>query len=200
MTSVWLDSLAKWIHFPRVNHSASWCVSKLTCYHDMHCSVLYTNGQCLYSGNHCLISICVSWFNSMLPPIWLAVCRYARDMKGVLLWYRLFNADYSVSKVDRTYMTCTLLIMTIPLFLYNVLMCLLLISSYTKAHMPSVLWNSWEAGGTSGTKKLVDELLVWLSVWVEVQMVCIWSSWCTATPSSLASLKSRIGSAFLALA
>jgi len=27
-------------------------------------------------------------------------------------------------------------------------------------------------------KKLSDEVLVWLSVWIEVQIVCIWSSWC----------------------
>ena len=36
---------------------------------------------------------------------------------------------------------------------------------------------------------------VWLSVWSEVQIVCIWSSWCHChpqTPSSLASLKSRL--------
>jgi len=27
-------------------------------------------------------------------------------------------------------------------------------------------------------KKLSDELLVWLSVWSKVQMICMWSSWC----------------------
>ena len=38
-------------------------------------------------------------------------------------------------------------------------------------------------------------MLVWLSVWSEVQIVCIWSSWCHChpkTPSSLASFKSRL--------
>ena len=38
-------------------------------------------------------------------------------------------------------------------------------------------------------------MLVWLSVWSEVQIVCIWSSWrhChPKTPSSLASYKSRL--------
>ena len=43
--------------------------------------------------------------------------------------------------------------------------------------------------------KLSDEVLVWLSVLSEVRMVCIWSSWCHChpqTPSSLASLKSRM--------
>ena len=38
-------------------------------------------------------------------------------------------------------------------------------------------------------------MLVWLSVWSEVQIVCIWSSWCHCRPqtlSSLASFKSRL--------
>jgi len=38
-------------------------------------------------------------------------------------------------------------------------------------------------------------VLVWLSVWSKVQIVCLWSSWCHChpiTPSSLASFKSRL--------
>jgi len=31
-------------------------------------------------------------------------------------------------------------------------------------------------------KKLSDEVLAWLSVWIEVQMICIWSSWCHCHP------------------
>jgi len=31
-------------------------------------------------------------------------------------------------------------------------------------------------------KKLSDELLAWLSLWSEVQMICIWSSWCHCHP------------------
>jgi len=43
-------------------------------------------------------------------------------------------------------------------------------------------------------RNLSDELLAWLSEWSEVQIISIWSSWCHchATPSSLASLKSRL--------
>ena len=40
---------------------------------------------------------------------------------------------------------------------------------------------------------------MWLSVWSEVQIVCVWSSWCHChleTPSSLASFKSRLVLAF----
>jgi len=55
-------------------------------------------------------------------------------------------------------------------------------------HLPSVLWNGWASGRASGLK-LSDEVLLWLSVWSEVQIVCIWSSWCHChpqTPSCLA--------------
>ena len=41
-------------------------------------------------------------------------------------------------------------------------------------------------------KKLSYGVLVWLSVWIVVQMICIWSSWCHCHPSSLASVKSRM--------
>jgi len=41
-------------------------------------------------------------------------------------------------------------------------------------------------------KELSDEVLAWLSVWCEVQMICKWSADATATPSSLASLKFRL--------
>jgi len=34
----------------------------------------------------------------------------------------------------------------------------------------------WESGRASGQKKMSDEVLAWLSVWSEVQMICIWSS------------------------
>jgi len=49
-------------------------------------------------------------------------------------------------------------------------------------------------------KKLSAEVLVWLSLWSEVQTVCMWSSWCHCrlkTPSSLASFKSRLCLLFL---
>jgi len=33
----------------------------------------------------------------------------------------------------------------------------------------------WAPGRAFGFKKLSDEVLVWLSVWSKVQIVCIWS-------------------------
>jgi len=40
----------------------------------------------------------------------------------------------------------------------------------------------WASGRASGLYKLSDEVLVWLSVWSEVQIVCIWSSRCHCIP------------------
>ena len=62
--------------------------------------------------------------------------------------------------------------------------------------MPSVLWHC-----CSGVRKSIlsikieCDVLVWLSVCSEVQIVCIWSSWCLCiqkSRSSLASFKSRL--------
>ena len=39
----------------------------------------------------------------------------------------------------------------------------------------------WTAGTASGLQNR-DEVLAWLSVWSEVQMICIWSSWCHCHP------------------
>ena len=58
--------------------------------------------------------------------------------------------------------------------------------------VPSVLWCCW-LGSRKGiwpVKKLSGEVLVWLSVWSEVQ-TCIWPSWCHCNSLSLASVKSR---------
>ena len=44
----------------------------------------------------------------------------------------------------------------------------------------------WQEGHPA-CKKLSGEVLAWLSVWSEVQMICIWSSWCHCHPSSRSS-------------
>jgi len=49
-------------------------------------------------------------------------------------------------------------------------------------------------------KKLSDELLAWLSVWSEVQMICIWSSWCHCHHVIFCFIKIQIGFTFLVLA
>ena len=49
----------------------------------------------------------------------------------------------------------------------------------------------WRQEGHPACKKLSSEVLVWLSVWSEVQ-ICIWSSWCHCHSLSLASVKSRL--------
>jgi len=40
----------------------------------------------------------------------------------------------------------------------------------------------WASGRASGLLKFTDEVLVWLSVWREVQIVCTWSIWCHCIP------------------
>jgi len=34
----------------------------------------------------------------------------------------------------------------------------------------------WASGRASGLQKFSDKVMVWLSVWSEVQIVCMWSS------------------------
>jgi len=46
-------------------------------------------------------------------------------------------------------------------------------------------------------KKLSDEVLVLLSVWTEVQMICIWSSWCCCHPVISCFIKIQNDLAFL---
>ena len=52
--------------------------------------------------------------------------------------------------------------------------------------VPSLLWHCWLDVGRSmrPVKKLSDEVLVRLSVWSEVQIACIWSSWCHCIPKA----------------
>ena len=50
----------------------------------------------------------------------------------------------------------------------------------------------WASGIASGLQKLSDEVLVWLSVWSEVQIVFMWSSWCHCHPKTVSSLASFI--------
>jgi len=46
--------------------------------------------------------------------------------------------------------------------------------------------------GRPACKKLSGGVLAWLSVWSEVQIVCIWIYWCHGHSLSLASVKSRL--------
>ena len=59
--------------------------------------------------------------------------------------------------------------------------------------LPSVLWCCWLGNrkGMRPVKKQSGGVLVWLSVWSEVQ-TCICSSWCHCHSLSLASVKSRL--------
>jgi len=60
--------------------------------------------------------------------------------------------------------------------------------------MPSVLWLCWLGGrkGIRPVKKQSGGILAWLSVWDEVQIICILPSRCHCHSLSLASVKSRL--------
>jgi len=54
---------------------------------------------------------------------------------------------------------------------------------YKEIHLLSALWHCWLVVRKSMQPvKLSDEVLAWLSVCSEVQMICIWSSWCHCHP------------------
>ena len=59
--------------------------------------------------------------------------------------------------------------------------------------LPSVLWRCWLGGrkGIRPVKKQSGGVLVWLSVWSEVQ-TCIWPSWCHCQSLPLAPVNSRL--------
>ena len=57
----------------------------------------------------------------------------------------------------------------------------------------------WVAGRISGLWKLTDGVLAWLSVWSEVQMICIWFSWCHCHPVVACFIKIQIGLTVLVL-
>jgi len=55
----------------------------------------------------------------------------------------------------------------------------------------------WHQEEHLACKKLSDEeVLAWLSAWSEVQMICIWSSWCHCNPIISRFIKIQIGLTF----
>jgi len=72
--------------------------------------------------------------------------------------------------------------------------------NWVYSSLPLVHWHCWLGIMKSiwlACRKLFDEVLALLSVWSEVQTICMWSNYATSTPSSLASLKLQIASTFL---
>jgi len=62
---------------------------------------------------------------------------------------------------------------------------------HTYAFSALTLLAEWQEGHPA-CKNLSGEVLVWLSVWSKVHMICIWSRWCHCHPSSLTPVKSRM--------
>ena len=64
--------------------------------------------------------------------------------------------------------------------------------AYQNAFSALMLLVGWQEGHPA-CKKLSGEVLAWLSVWSEVQMICIWSSWCRCYPIISCSSKIQNG-------
>ena len=66
-------------------------------------------------------------------------------------------------------------------------------------NLPSVLWSCWLGIRKSiqPVKILSDGVLTWLSICSEVQMICIWSSWCYCQPIISCFIKITTGLTFL---
>jgi len=60
---------------------------------------------------------------------------------------------------------------------------------------PSMLWRCWLGvrKRMRPVKNLSDEVLAWLSVWSELQTICMWSSWCHFHPIISCFIKIQIG-------
>ena len=73
----------------------------------------------------------------------------------------------------------------------NGCVCVCVLSTDTDNSFDTV---GWASGKATGLYKLSDWVFLWLSVCSDLQIVCIWSSWCHSvqTLSSLASFKCRL--------
>jgi len=64
--------------------------------------------------------------------------------------------------------------------------------------LPSVIRHCWLCQEEHlACKKLSEEVLAWLSVWSEVQTICIWSCWCHFYSITSCFVKIQIGLTFL---
>jgi len=79
----------------------------------------------------------------------------------------------------------------------------LVINTHRNTPHTSVLWHCW-LGIRKSIRSVKNWVMrygywvwVWLSVWSEVQMLCIWSSWCHCHPIISCFIKIRLGLTFL---
>ena len=70
-------------------------------------------------------------------------------------------------------------------------------NTYSRRTQKYLHCNFEEFKGMTTVKKLTDEVLLWLSVWSIVQMICIWSSYCHPIISCF--IKIQNGFTFLVL-
>ena len=108
-----------------------------------------------------------------------AKCLIVLYRKRQWLWLNMF----SISALNLIFGMCAASVEQLPV-MTNLVKWLAL---YHLWLVPSVLWRCWFGGrkGIRPVRKLSDEILAWLSVWIKVQ-ICIWPSWCHCHSLSLA--------------
>jgi len=75
-----------------------------------------------------------------------------------------------------------------------------IIVSKRKLHLQCFDIVGWTSGRASSLQKMSHEVLAWLSIWGEVQMIRTWSSWCHCHPIVSCFIKIQNGFTFLVLA
>ena len=122
----------------------------------------------------------MEWYFNWYSCLSLYVCVWSD-------WICLFNHSL-LDLVHFSYETCNAPLMCLQLSEMHykfviIIQVTLLYYAESSQLLPSVLWCCWLGGRKSiWPVKTEGEVLSWLSVWSEVQMICIWSSWCHCRP------------------
>ena len=130
--------------------------------------------------------------NSSVASVWCMVfLRTSTECAGIIVG-TIVNSSFLYTRwipVSSTQWCKVPMIMWYKLLKIKCLKLYFLNHSSLCCDLPSVLWRCW-LGGRKGIRP-GGGVLVWLSVWSEVQ-TCICPSWCHCHSLSLASVKSRL--------
>jgi len=123
--------------------------------------------------------------------VWLSVWH---EVEIICIWTSWFHCHCSFICLDKPLYNCNLhnffqWQITMKLILYYYAIATKNSNMRLKASKPYIIHNfsmlclqhfdavGWVAGRASSLLKLSGEVLVWLSVWHEVEIICIWTSW-----------------------
>jgi len=135
-------------------------------------STLYNRVSFIMSAVEVVCNFTSSFFHSWLYS-------FARALLNSIKVYLLFWCWLScVVLTKRLFGRCYHLFIYLFFLLLYLDVCVLYITDVLTPYTSSVLWHCWLGGRKSvwPVKKLSNGMLVWLSVWSKVQMICIWSN------------------------